>query len=309
MNTTLLLMAACAIALVALSLVLWQNAQLRARQKNSYSTVEQHLRRTAPNTTTSEAVLLDSEASGNESLLWRHLTLRAGIAPNRTFYLLLILPGIALVTIAAIAAGPLPAACTLVLYALLQAFRIWLVSVRRHQKMVRQLPIFLDTMVRLATIGNSIESCFQATVPTVEEPLRELMERANRLVKAGVDLEHALLQEARVFKLKELELVSAVIGVAMRFGGRADTVLDRMGSFMRDREAAQNELAALSAETRMSAWILALLPIGLGLFMIIFNGQMFTMMLSDPTGRKMLIGAAVLEFVGAFWLYRLARSV
>ena len=78
---------------------------------------------------------------------------------------------------------------------------------------------------------------------------------------------------------------------------------------MRDREQAQNELVALSAETRLSAWILALLPIGLGLFMMIFNDQLFSAMLEDPAGRNLLLGAAVLELIGAVWLYRLAKSV
>ena len=144
---------------------------------------------------------------------------------------------------------------------------------------------------------------------TTEEPLRELLDRSNRLVQAGMDLEHALVQKALVFRLQELELIAAVIGVALRFGGRADTVLERMAAFMRDREYSQNELVALSSETRLSAWVLGLLPIGLGVFMVIFNNRMFVTMLEDPIGKNLLIFAVVLEAIGAYWLYRLAKSV
>src|SRR5690606_32087616 len=225
------------------------------------------------------------------------------------FHITLVLPGLVLTMLAATVFGALSAACTLLLYALLRYFYLWYHATRRHQKAVRQLPGFLDTMVRLATLGNSIESAFQSAIPTTDAPLRELLDRANRLIQAGMNLDQALVQEARVFRLVELELIASVIGVALHFGGRADKVLERMSAFMRDREQAQNELVALSAETRLSAWVLALLPIGLGLFMMIFNNRMFSIMLDDPVGWNLLMGAVLLEIIGAIWLYRLAKSV
>ena len=105
----------------------------------------------------------------------------------------------------------------------------------------------------------------------------------------------ALTQEAHIFRLPEVELIAAVIGLALRFGGRADMVLERMAGFMRDREHAQQELMALSAEIRLSAWILGLLPVALSTFLIIFNNNMFMMMLADPVGEKLLIGFYVVR--------------
>lgn len=310
MTTLTLLLAAGAILLIAVSILLWQGAQRRAHQQAASTFVDQQIRSLqASPENPAEGAIPTASARRRQSRAWRHFLLRAGIVPGRTFFLLLILPGIVLVGIAATFGGVLSAAGTLFLYVVLCHFRLWLKATRRHQKMVRQLPGFLDTMVRLATIGNSLESAFQSAILTTDAPLRDLLDRANLLVQAGMDLEHALLQEARIFRVVELELIAAVIGVALRFGGRADTVLDRMAAFMRDREQAQNELVAMSAETRLSAWILGMMPIGLGLFMIIFNNHMFSIMLEDDTGKKMLTGALALEVIGAFWLYRLAKSV
>ncbi|MGH8809394.1 MAG: type II secretion system F family protein, partial [Noviherbaspirillum sp.] len=136
-----------------------------------------------------------------------------------------------------------------------------------------------------------------------------VLERASRLMQAGMELEHALHQEARIYKLVELDLVASVVGVAARFGGRADIVLERMAAFMRDLEQAQQELFALSAETRVSAWVMGLLPVGVGAFIVIFNNDMFVKMWTDPVGKHMLIGAGVLEVAGVCWLYRLVKSV
>ncbi|MNR82734.1 Bacterial type II secretion system protein F domain protein [compost metagenome] len=311
MNALALWIVAAAVLLLAGGILLWQNARLHQQQDATSAFVDHQIRSMEHMQASTEVVedTLSSNMPRVESNVWRKFCLRAGIVPTPLFYSVLILPGVLLTLGAAYFGGILSILGTIFLYVTLCYFRLWLRATRRHQKMVHQLPAFLDTMVRLTIVGNSLESAFQATVLTTEEPLRELLDRSNRLVQAGMDLEHALLQKARVYQMTELELIAAVIGVALRFGGRADTVLERMAAFMRDREHAQNELVALSAETRLSAWILGLLPIGLGVFMIIFNNSMFVTMMEDPIGKNMLLIAAALEVSGAYALYRFAKSV
>lgn len=309
MKTVILLLSAGAILLIACALLLWHRAHARMRQQAAGDLIDRHLQGNNNAHTSVEYQEPMMPVGAKQARVWKNFLLRAGVTPNRNFHIMLILPGLVLTILAASTFGPLSAVCTLLLYTLLRYFHLWYQATPRHQKAVRQLPGFLDTMVRLATLGNSIESAFQSAVPTTDVPLRELLDRANILVQAGVNLDQALTQEARAFHLIELELIASVIGVAQRFGGRADKVLERMSAFMRDREQAQNELIALSAETRLSAWVLALLPIGIGLFMMIFNDRMFSIMLNDDMGRNLLIGALMLEIIGAIWLYRLAKSI
>ncbi len=76
---------------------------------------------------------------------------------------------------------------------------------------------------------------------------------------------------------------------------------------MRDREQAEQELNAMSAETRLSAWILGLLPIGVGGFLILTNPGYFMGMWNDETGRILIYSSATLQVVGVALLYRLAR--
>jgi len=93
----------------------------------------------------------------------------------------------------------------------------------------------------------------------------------------------------------------------VRYGGRADLLLERVANFMRDREQAEQELIALSSETRLSAWILGLLPVGVGAFLIFTNPGYFMGMWNDDTGRILIFSAAGLQLTGAVLLYRLAR--
>jgi len=314
MTPLMLGLLAGAILLVAIGLLLWQNAQTNVRQRATMAFVDQQIRSALQSQTAESAV---ESVQGSKAARvkrrrfrwWRQFVLRAGIKATPAFYIRLIVPAIVFVVLAAVFGGILSVLATILLYGAIVLFRFWLKATRRHQKMVHQLPIFLDSMVRLTTVGNSLESAFQATLLITDAPLRELLDRANTLVQASMDLEHALVQESRIYRLPEFQLIAAVIGIALRFGGRADTVLERMAAFMRDREQAQNELVALSAEIRLSAWVLGLLPIGIGAFMIIFNNDIFMMMLRDSVGKPMLLGAGALELFGGYWLYRLARSV
>ena len=72
---------------------------------------------------------------------------------------------------------------------------------------------------------------------------------------------------------------------------------------------ARNELSASSAEIRLSAWILALLPVGIAGFIMMANNDLFLGLWRDPSGFKMLVTAVVLQIGGSYWLYRMAKSI
>ncbi|MCY1550901.1 hypothetical protein D9M68_871890 [compost metagenome] len=63
----------------------------------------------------------------------------------------------------------------------------------------------------------------------------------------------------------------------------------------------------MSAETRMSAWVLGLLPLVVGAAIITINGAYFARLWDDGTGRQLVLGAAGLQALGVYLLYRLSR--
>jgi len=312
MSVQALVILCVALIMVAAGLVLWQRAAERGRREAASSFVEEQLNRSFDSSRavveTAKQLYAPVRPRGVRGRL-QNLMLRAGIAPGPGFFVpwvaaLALLPALALLF-----GGPLSAAVTFAMVILAILFQLWWCADKRRQKMVRQLPGFIDALVRLITIGNSLGSAFHTAVASVDTPLFEVLERANQLNRAGMELDAALVHTARLYRFYELELVAAVIGVALRFGGRSDQVLERMAAFMRDLQQAREELHALSAEVRLSAWILALLPVLVAGFIVVFNNAMFMGMWTDPVGQKMLIGAFALQLVGSFWLYRMAKSV
>lgn len=214
---------------------------------------------------------------------------------------------VALTAIAGLFGGWIAALSALTLLALLAVFAVWLRLQKFRRKMISQLPAYIDAMVRLITIGNSTQAAFQLAIATTEAPLRAQLERSASLVRAGMDLDRALHQTASNVRIEEMFLLASILGLGVRYGGRSDLLLERVGNFMRDREQAEHELLAMSSETRLSAWILGLLPVSVGAFFILTNPGYFLGMWNDGTGRMMVLSAGGFQLFGAALLYRLAK--
>ncbi|MDP9919945.1 tight adherence protein B [Variovorax boronicumulans] len=329
MREGLLVVACIALLLAAAGLLLWQWATTRQARQATGQHLQQQIHaslapqapvlaplRDAPAASTSgtplsdpwtEAATAESAAVPTKSRLerWMPSSLEGVIGAPAVA-----LGTMAIVLLAAIAAslGGWPAAIASLLFLLIVAsFAVWLRLQKFRRQLVSQLPAFIDAMVRLITIGNSTQASFQLAIASSRAPLRDYLDRAAGLVRAGVDLDRALLQMASRVRVEEMFLLASILGLGVRYGGRADLLLERVGNFMRDREQAEHELVALSAETRLSAWILGLLPICVGAVIITLNPAYFLRMWHDGFGQYMVFGAVALQITGAIMLYRLAR--
>ncbi|WDD94363.1 type II secretion system F family protein [Burkholderia sp. FERM BP-3421] len=248
-------------------------------------------------------------ARWREQLLesWLNFSNRAGLDEVRGRIILLLVVIVVLSLWAWAEGGLLAAGATLIGGVTLLVF--WLVSrmQRRRLQIVRQLPSFLDGIVRLVTLGNSVPAAFQAALLVTEAPLRGCLDHVSRMLRSGVEIDRAMVYIAQLYRVREFELVGSVLRLSVKYGGRADVMLDRMAVFMRDLEQAERELIAMSAETRLSAWVLGLLPVGIGCFVIATSPQYFGAMWFDEFGRQLVYVAFLLQIAGGYWLYRLAR--
>ncbi|HCQ49118.1 MAG TPA: type II secretion protein F [Achromobacter sp.] len=303
-----LILGALALVMASGAVLLWRHANSGARRAASSAFLENQLKRGR------EAPQETPFAEGGRAMRsgfssWDRLLLLAGVRQSPGFYLRTAVPVVLGAVLAWVFLGPLSGVVSFVMLAVLMYFLLWLRADKRRRRMIAQLPAFLDNIVRLITIGNSMGAAFQTAAATTDQPLLEVVETAASLSRSAKELDAALVQVSRMYGLKELYMVAAVVSLAMRFGGRSDQVLERMAAFMRDVAQARNELSASSAEVRLSAWILALLPVGIAGFIIVANNKLFMGLWEDPLGFKMLLTAVVLQIGGCYWLYRMAKSI
>ncbi|WP_304351822.1 type II secretion system F family protein [Comamonas testosteroni] len=229
-----------------------------------------------------------------------------GTASARLFYGSLALIVAAFLTVG-LAAGWLAGSAALVVLGIGFFFVLYTRAQKYRTRLTQQLPGFLDNTVRLVTIGNSVQAAFQMAAASTKDPLQSVMEKAASLARAGMDLENAVAHVARQTRLDELHLLAAILRISVRYGGRVDLLLERVAHFMRDREQAEQDLSAMTAETRMSAWVLSLLPVAVCCLIISFNASYFLNMWNDAGGRNIIWAAAVLQVFGVVLLYRMAK--
>lgn len=304
-----LVLGCLALVLAIGAVLLWRHADSGARRAASSSFLENQLNRGRDAASKPVPIFESARAVRSGLPGWDRLLLLAGVRQSAGLYVRLAVPLVGLATLAWLTLGVVSGIVTLLLVAILEYFLLWLRADKRQRRMISQLPAFLDNIVRLITIGNSMGAAFQTASATTDEPLREVVETAASLSRSAKELDAALVHVSRLYGLKELYMVAAVVSLAMRFGGRSDQVLERMAAFMRDVAQARNELSASSAEIRLSAWVLALLPVGIGGFIMLTNNDLFMNLWRDPAGFKMLVTAVVLQIVGSYWLYRMAKSI
>ncbi|MBN9114227.1 MAG: type II secretion system F family protein, partial [Pandoraea sp.] len=218
MNAIVLWVIGIALLLIAAGLELWRRTHQRVRAQATRAFLERQLAQSAPRFAASESDA--ARAPRRKSLPWEFFFERAGVQTDPMFYTMLVAPGLLLVMLFWMWHGPLSAIVVLLMYAVGTVLRYWFKAARRHRNIVRQLPVFLDGMVRMLTVGNSLPAAFQTAAGNADMPLRELLERAVRQVQAGVDLDVALKQIARVYQVEEIYLFAAVVDLSTRFGGR-----------------------------------------------------------------------------------------
>ena len=120
--------------------------------------------------------------------------------------------------------------------------------------------------------------------------------------RLGRPLEEALQDAAERMGSPDFDWVVMAIGIQREVGGNLAELLSTVAETMIARERLRREVRALTAEGRISALILGLLPVGLGLIMYSINPEYVKVLFHDSLGQGLLIGATVLAIIGFYWM-------
>ncbi len=179
---------------------------------------------------------------------------------------------------------------------------------RRQRQIVAQLPDFLEHVLRALIAGNSMEEAFAEAAREAAEPLRGLFLGVARQVRLGAPIEDALAQAAEVHELPDVRVLAMTARVNRRYGGSIRNMIKSLVQVIRARGTAARELRALTAETRFSALLLFLIPLGITLFILLRNPAFYNDMWIDSLGRMLLFLAAGLQLLGGLIIWRMLRN-
>lgn len=203
--------------------------------------------------------------------------------------------------------GPAMAAFIVIVLALAAHLLLLQRSARRHRALMLQLPDFMDRLLHPLIAGNTIEESFVVATRESPMPVRELFLSVARQVRFGAPLEDALTRMAGLYDLTDLHALAMAVKVHRRYGGSIRQMVKSLMYMARSRETAAQELRALTAETRMSAWLLVAIPVGITCFILLRNPEYYSAMWSHGTGRAILCAGFALQLLGAAVIWRMMR--
>lgn len=170
------------------------------------------------------------------------------------------------------------------------------------------MPGFLDRVRQLLGVGNSLPVAFSRAVHAAHPLLGDFFTPVVRRVNNGASFPDTIEQVAGDVDLYELRLFATAVTVNMRFGGALTHTLGNLVSYLRKRASLERELRAATTQIRVSAWVLALLPIGVGALIMSQNHEYASWFLSNPTGRWMLGYCALSQAIGLLLMRTLSQS-
>lgn len=180
---------------------------------------------------------------------------------------------------------------------------------RRVRRMVEQLPGLLDYTVRSLKAGRTLADAVLGGIAASGDPLKGAMSRVERNVQLGVALPEALHDFAELYERDEFRLFALGIKVNHRFGGNASELLENLIKLIREREQAARQLRAMTGETRITAIVLALLPVTVAGYFLLANPAYLMNMWQDSGGQKLMLSAFGLQALGCLALWRMMRSI
>lgn len=180
---------------------------------------------------------------------------------------------------------------------------------RRLRRMIEQLPQLLDHAVRSLKSGRTLADAVLGGIDASEDPLKKSMGRIKRNVQLGVSLPEAAEDFAEFYEQDELRLFAIGLKVNHRYGGNASELLENLIKMIRERDQGARQLRAMTGETRVTAVVLALLPVSVAGYFLLTNPTYLVGMWADTSGRHMLLGAFAMQIIGCVALWRMLRSV
>ena len=187
----------------------------------------------------------------------------------------------------------------------------WLVLMRtrgaRLRKLEEQLPEAADFLGRALRAGHSFANVMQMVGEEMPEPIAGEFKFAYEEINYGVPMNEALHNLALRVPLTDLRYLVIAVLIQRESGGNLAEVFGNISRLIRARLKLLAQVRVMSAEGRMSAWILGLLPFGVIALMMASNPGYIRVLWTDPIGVHLLWYAVSVGAAGVLWMRKLIR--
>jgi tight adherence protein B len=178
---------------------------------------------------------------------------------------------------------------------------------KRISKFEEQLPDAIDIMRRALKAGHPFSSTLKLVSQDMDAPVAKEFEITFNDISYGNNTRRAMLGLlTRVPSVTVMALVTSIL-VQKETGGNLAEVLEQIAKVIRGRFRFHRKVKTFTAEGRMSAWVLALVPLILFAAIWVTTPDYLPMMTEDPRGQKLIMYAFISGAAGVVWIRRIIR--
>lgn len=187
----------------------------------------------------------------------------------------------------------------------------WFWLMRKHSQRIqlfeRQIPEALDLMGRAMRAGHAFPTAVKMVADEMPDPIardfRILFDETN----FGRPQNDALMRLSDRVPVEDMRFFVIAVMIQRESGGNLAELLDNISSIVRARLKLLGEVRTLSAEGKMSAWILGLLPFAVAVLVNLVNPDFMSVLWNDPVGLRFVGGALICMLFGVWWMSRIIK--
>jgi tight adherence protein B len=163
-----------------------------------------------------------------------------------------------------------------------------LVQSRYREKFLDPFPDALDLIGRAVRAGLPVFEAIEVAAREVVAPVGTELRRTLEEMRIGIDVDEALQHTADRIRVPDFRFFAVALKLQRRTGGGLAETLANLSNIIRRRKEIRLKARALTAESKASATVLALLPLAVGVLLFFLSPQLMSVLFNDPRGRFML---------------------
>jgi tight adherence protein B len=167
----------------------------------------------------------------------------------------------------------------------------------------KQLPDTITLIANALRAGSSFLQAIELVVRESRPPISTEFGRVIREVNLGLPFDQALENMVRRVRSDDLELMATAISIQHQVGGNLAEILDSIAYTIRERVRIKGEIRTLTAQQRLSGYVVAGLPIGLAMFLFVAAPGFMEPMFANPPEILGLPAGVIILLIGGFMMF------
>jgi len=178
---------------------------------------------------------------------------------------------------------------------------------KRFNAFLEHLPDALDLMSRALSAGHAFSESLHMISAEMPEPIAGEFRKTYEEQNLGLSLKLALENLTDRVPLLDLRMCVTAILIQRETGGNLAEILEKVAYTIRERFRILGDLKTLTTSSRMSAWLLCGLPIGVAVAITFMNPEYMSVLWKDPRGHYLIAAAMIMQVTGMLIVRKILR--